>query len=422
MNVKLKIDEEVFNKWAIDLYRDPSRWLVLRGGASSGKSKFAAQKVLFRCMLEQGHRICVVRKIAKTIKESCFNDILGFIKQWNIEQLWDINHTLMKFRYKPNKNEIISIGIDDREKIKSLSGITSLWYEEPTELEPKDFRQMELRLRGYHPNYKQSILTFNPISELSWIKERFYDDVVEQELKKRKVADRLETVYVQGEKVELNTHYSLTTYKDNKFLDLETKAELERLEHEDLNYYKIYCLAEWGSIGNLVYQGFKFREFPSEFDDEFYGLDFGYNNPTCLLHIGVRDKVYYITELIYEKRLTNGDLIQRMEEIGVNKDVTIYADSAEPDRIKEISECDYDIKPADKSVKDGIDYVQRCEIVSKLDNVNINKEVKTYKWKEDASGKVLEEPIKTNDHALDALRYGVYTNSKKVEFRIGFIE
>jgi phage terminase large subunit len=41
--------------------------------------------------------------------------------------------------------------------------------------------------------------------------------------------------------------------------------------------------------------------------------------------------------------------------------------------------------------------------------VNVQKEIKSYKWKTDKDGKVLDEPVKFNDHSMDALRYGVFT-------------
>ncbi len=76
----------------------------------------------------------------------------------------------MKIIFKANGAIIDFLGLDDREKLKSIEGITSIWIEEATELTKEDFLQVDLRLRGRTKSYKQIMLSFNPISSLHWIK------------------------------------------------------------------------------------------------------------------------------------------------------------------------------------------------------------------------------------------------------------
>ena len=45
------------------------------GGAGSGKSRANAQKVLYRCLKEQGHRFMVLRKIGRTARDSTFIEL-----------------------------------------------------------------------------------------------------------------------------------------------------------------------------------------------------------------------------------------------------------------------------------------------------------------------------------------------------------
>ena len=68
--------------------------------------------------------------------------------------------------------------------------------------------------------------------------------------------------------------------------------------------------------------------------------------------------------------------------------------------------------PSDKSVKDGIDFCKRKIFHTRAENVNLNKERQSYKWKEDKNGNILDEPVKFNNHAMDGKRYGVYTHCK----------
>ncbi|HEY8541382.1 MAG TPA: terminase large subunit, partial [Pseudothermotoga sp.] len=95
----------------------------------------------------------------------------------------------------------------------------------------------------------------------------------------------------------------------------------------------------------------------------------------------------------------------------------IYADSAEPARIEEIARAGFNIYPAKKDVKDGIDFLKRKMIYLYKDCTNTIKEIQMYKWKENKNGEILDEPVKFNDHAMDAMRYAVYTyqNRARVE-------
>jgi len=108
-----------------------------------------------------------------------------------------------------------------------------------------------------------------------------------------------------------------------------------------------------------------------------------------------------------------------MNELNISKSIPIYADSAEPNRIEEIASAGYNIYPADKSVKDGIDYVKRKKKHIHRESHNLIKELKFYKWKTDRNGNIEDEPVKFNDHGCDALRYGCYTDYKMNIVSIG---
>jgi len=56
--------------------------------------------------------------------------------------------------------------------------------------------------------------------------------------------------------------------------------------------------------------------------------------------------------------------------------------------------------------------VKRYKLHIHKDSVNLIKEFQGYKWKEDKNGNILDEPVKFNDHALDAVRYGIFTHLK----------
>lgn len=392
MSEQYEIDIEIPNNEAyrkLDECRD--RYAVVYGGAGSGKSYAVALKLLMRMMGEPGHRFLIIRKYATTLRTSVYGLFSDIISKGGFSHGFTFTTSPMEIAFHETGSRLIFVGCDDAEKLKSIQGVTGIWIEEATELDEPDFTQIDLRLRGETVSYKQIILSFNPVSSLHWINRRFFQNP----------ADGVQTFK--------------TTYVDNKFIDDEYKRTLESLIDQDENFYRIYTLGEWGILKNVIFKAFPvLPSFPPA-DETIYGLDFGYNNPTALIRADIRDGQYFITEMIYEKGMTNSDLIARMKTFSIGNAV-VYADAAEPQRIAELRRAGINAKPADKSVKDGIDYVKRMKIFSLSTNVNINKEVLSYKYKE-VNGAAIDEPVKFMDHAMDAIRYAIFSHSRKSEVK-----
>lgn len=219
----------------LPLYADTHRYLVLKGGGGSGKSIFAGRKILERATTEHGHRILVVRKVGKTLKQSCWRQLLGQLRD-NYPELvsgrdYTVNKTDYTIRFTHTDSEILFSGIDDPEKLKSIYHITCIWIEEASELTEADFDQLDIRMRDETPYYKQIIISFNPISVIHWLKKRFFDR-----------EDERATV-------------SETTYKNNPFLAQEAIETLEAFRETNPYYYTVYCLGQWGVTGDTVFDG-----------------------------------------------------------------------------------------------------------------------------------------------------------------------
>lgn len=223
------------------LFADKHRYLVLKGGGGSGKSIWAGQKVLERCTGEKGHRWLVCRKVAKTLRESCFAQLRSQAYEFYADMVDYIPKGKggdMYIRFK-NGSEIIFAGLDDVEKLKSIYNITGIWIEEATELEEGDFNQLDIRLRTEFPHYLQMIITFNPVSATHWLKKRFFDfDIPDPE--ERKLAME-------------RTRVHESTYKDNRFLTKEAIRTLEGFRLVDEYYYTVYALGMWGTTGKSVF-------------------------------------------------------------------------------------------------------------------------------------------------------------------------
>jgi phage terminase large subunit len=252
-----------------------------------------------------------------------------------------------------------------------------------------------LKIKGRpDPPRNQLFMSFNPEDIYHWIKT--------------KVVDSGEEDFVEIP----------SSYKDNPFLDPEYVKQLEALEKQDANFYRIYTLGEWGQLDTLIFTNWVNIESHIDSPDYIYGSDFGYNSPSTLVRIHFDDVEMRasVEELIYESELTNSQFLKLCKEKIPQKDwtrVPLYADSAEPDRIKEIENGGLWIVPTHKgagSVKDGIDFLKRFQINVLNNSPNINKERKSYSWKKDKNGVVFDEPVKWNDHALDAIRGALFTH------------
>lgn len=213
------------------LFADNHRYLVLMGGGGSGKSIFAGRKVLERVTGEPGHRWLVCRKVARTLRESCFKQLIGQCAGHYPASGFVPNRSDLLIRFPASGGEIIFAGLDDVEKLKSFYNLTGIWIEEASELLEDDFKQLDIRLRGETPYHQQIILSFNPISVNHWLKRRFFDP--------------------GNPDPRARTHRS--SYKDNRFLDAENIMTLEGFKDTDPYHYSVYCLGEWGVVGRTVF-------------------------------------------------------------------------------------------------------------------------------------------------------------------------
>lgn len=232
------------------------RYLYLFGGAGSGKSYFAVQKWVIRLMQEEGHRILVTRKVARTIKNSVWNLFLRCIDQFGISHLVKKNKVEKTITF-PNGNQILFAGVDDPEKVKSIDGITGQLHEEVTEQEKGDFLQLDMRLRGETKNYKQVTSCFNPVSKEHWLVELVEPNLDGKKLPSNiidlkvyeggKVWDFIKLVIADnGEKEYVVTRVINTTYKDNFMIDNEYRTILKTISSLSENHEQVYEFGRWG--------------------------------------------------------------------------------------------------------------------------------------------------------------------------------
>ena len=230
MNVNIKISKKVFNDVYLPFLDNTDRYLIFYGGGSSGKSYFIAQRWIYKLIHPTRCNLLVTRQTGDTNRRSTFPLLKQVISNWNLAQHFKINESDMRIKCLLTGNEVAFAGLDDVEKIKSITfengELTHIWCEEATEMNEADVNQLKVRLRGGNTK-KQIVLSFNPINIQHWIKGHFIDS-------------GLATV-------------CFSTYKDNKFLTEDDKKALEDLKHTDEYTYNVYCLGQWGILGKTVF-------------------------------------------------------------------------------------------------------------------------------------------------------------------------
>ena len=375
---------------------------IFFGGSSSGKSYFISDRTVIDNI--NGYNYLVCRNVGNTIKKSVFNQIVKSINNMCLAMFYRINKSDMTITCTRNGKQILFAGLDDVEKLKSITPengvLERVWIEEATEIKREAFLQLKKRLRGRTDKHKGIILTFNPVLKSHWIYKEFFADCW----------DESKNTYSDDRKLIVKT-----TYKDNNYL---TQDDVYELEHEaDQYFYNVYTLGNWGILGNLIYKNWSTADLSGmvhTFDNVVNGLDFGFSNPNALIraHISEKSKTIYVFQELCKRGQTYDSLIADVKRMCGNGIVT--CDNEDSRGLFMLQTAGIKAVPAKKgadSVLNGITWLSGYKIVIDISCQEFINEIQQYHWQEDKDGNVLEKPVKKKDHLLDALRYAVEQES-----------
>ena len=307
------------------------------------------------------------------------------------------NKTDHIYKFKNAKIEFFSA--DDSARLRG-GRRNILYINECNNISKDSFDELDVRTKGC------TFVDYNPVSEF-WVHEL---------LQRNGIADFSKDHFPNSKEV----CFIHSTYLDaRQVLPRSIIEKIESRREHNPNWWNVYGLGLVGNLEGLVHPIFSTcDEMPSANNGvEFYGLDFGFTDPTALIRCIVIKDQLYCDQLIYETGLTNTQIATRMESLGIRKNSDeIFADSAEPKSIKEIASFGFNIKPAEKgsdSVRAGTLKVNEYRQVWTKRSVDAIKEQRNYRYIQKDDGKITEKPMDDFDHAMSARRYGVISKHLK---------
>jgi phage terminase large subunit len=254
MNKKIFVNA-IYHK---HLHECKDRYIFLFGGAGSGKSVYSIQQFVIKFFLAaKNQRLFMGRKVARNIAATVWAPVVELLKDLGLYQSMDINKTNKTILDPVTGNEIIMMGMDDPEKVKSIHGITKVFLEEVSDYTEQDYLQIDMRMRGKLKNddYYQLWASFNPVHDKHWLVRH-----VEPQYLPKLPSNILDVNYLDkkrkvwrfltdgGDGHTTNTTVLNTTYHDNKKIDTQYIAVLRKLASTDENYYQVYERGRWGVI------------------------------------------------------------------------------------------------------------------------------------------------------------------------------
>lgn len=398
--IKLNLKKSLFvPKFFPFLFDYSHRWEFWVGSAGSGKSYTIAQRLLIRACREP-IRILVCRRYASTLRNSCYALFKEVITKWQLLPYVKIRETDFNIRF-PNGSEIIFIGLDNEEKLLSLTNISSIWIEEAYEVEKSKIEQLNLRMRGNNEN-QQIIMSWNPISKQSYL----YDFCVKNPPN--------------------NSIYIHSTYKDNPFLSAEYVAALDEMETRNPAKYRVYGRGEWGVdaeglvITNWKTASFDAMELARKGLEIRQGMDVGWIDKTAIIQslYDRENKTIYVYNEFYRSGCQLNEIAEAAKNMKVGK-AKLFVDSAEPRTIQYLRNEGINAVGCSKgkdSVKAGLMFLQDNLIVVSPECKNLINELENFSYKKSKlTGEFTEETTHEYSHAIDGLKYAysdIYTNTK----------
>lgn len=407
-----KLELNILKHFRKELWEATERFVVLSGGAGSGKSYAICQRICYMFMSMEDIQFAVIRATMPALKKTVYMgdpSIVRMLSEWGIPMdIW-LNKTDAVITNPHNKSQITFIGLADPERIKSAN-LNYIWIEEATELNVTKWRQLDTRMRRYNPyGPNQMYISYNPISYYNWAVQTF-------------------VMSPGGLEDEIVVNFS--NFKNNPYVNMRDVNSWLHSAEVDESYYRTYVTGEPGMPLGQVYPNIKFAPHQMWSNEvwmqrPYYGIDWGFIDPMVLVECRNYGGRVYIRCLYYKTRRDADDLIAFMKRHKIPLDSEIYCDPSSPERINRLVDAGYDgAMKAHRDINAGISHMRTKDIIASNSGSNgemFTIEVAGYSYETDPddSSKFIEKPEEGNEHILDASRYGVVTHDRYSEFAVG---
>lgn len=353
-----------------------NRVKIIQGGTSAGKTFGIIPILCSKASNVANLEISIVAESIPHLRRGALKDFLNIMKWTNRFYEPRFNKSLLRYEFA-NGSVIEFFSADDSSKLRGARR-DILYINECNNVTFESYNELSIRTK------REVFLDFNPANEF-W---------VHTELKN-----------------EPDTDFLILTYKDNEALDERIVKEIEKNRLKATtsaywaNWWRVYGEGLVGMLEGVVFNNWKtISTIPKDARLIGYGLDFGFtNDPTSIIEIYNYNGQRIVNEIVYQTGLVNSEIAKKLD-----KNVIAYADSSEPKSIEEIRRLGYKIKGVTKgadSINFGIQIMQSQSYLVTDQSTNLIKELRSYCWDKDKSGKQLNKPIDKFNHAIDALRY-----------------
>jgi len=317
MTVKLELDYEVFLPKFRYLADSEADIIALWGGRDSGKTHFAAQKMVKDCLMLPYFKCILVRKVQDTIKESQFEAIKSVVNDWGLSQFFDFISHPLEIRCK-NGNRFIAKGCDKIEKVKSVKDPTHVWFEELDQITKDDHAVISTTIRSTG-NRTQEVWSFNPEYsgdiEDSWLHsvvDTRYEDFSE-----------VRSIEVAGKEIPIKYEFNHSTYRDNKFCPPERVAKYLDVVEGDQYRHDVWINGWWGNKKVDRPFAFAFKESQHVSTEAVYreglpvkiSIDFNREPFTCILAHIWADTNGQHCHIFQEVEVSNGSIEEMAKRI-----------------------------------------------------------------------------------------------------------
>ncbi len=419
----------------LDLIREKAGEVLIAGPAGTGKSRACLEKLHGVALANAGMRGLIVRKTATSLTSSALvtwkRDVAGEAIAGGALKFYGGSAELPP-QYQYSNGSVINIGgMDKASKIMSTE-YDLAYVQEATELTLEDWESLTTRLRNGVVSFQQVIADCNPSMPTHWLKLRCEAGTTQL----------LESLHTDNPRL-YDDGGVLTPYGSDYMGRLDALTGIIRLRLRD---------GKWTSAEGVIYDGFSDVHVVDRFDipdgwERWWAVDFGFTNP-FVLQCWAEDpdgRLFLYRELYRTQRTVD----QHARDI---LDVVTDGDGQWIEPRPRVVVCDHDpeaqsvlrrelgltVVDAEKAVAAGIQackrrfkmagdgkpriFLMRDSAVSRDDTlVQAHKPASTleelpgYVWKPVAAGRdtVAEEPLKENDHGVDAMRYIVMHRETK---------